>query len=219
MEFKGSMRSKIISRRTLIVVLSFALSLALLLHFISKSTPKSTSKSVSKSSIQRRSVPTIKKIVALPKKAPQSPGLPVRLRIPKINVDAAIEQVGLTSGRAMDTPKGPAEAGWFNLGPRPGNEGSAVIAGHSGWKNNIPAVFDNLEDIKPGDHIAVQDDKGAVFSFVVRESRRYSPKANASDVFASNDGKAHINLITCVGVWNTLTKSRSERLVVFADKE
>jgi hypothetical protein len=37
-------------------------------------------------------------------------------------------------------------------------------------------------------------------------------------VFASNDGGAHLNLITCAGEWNKGKKSYSERLVVFADK-
>jgi len=35
----------------------------------------------------------------------------------------------------------------------------------------------------------------------------------------SNDGKAHLNLITCAGVWDEVEKSHSSRLVVFADME
>jgi sortase A len=204
------MRSKILSRRTLLIVVftGFAVSLALLFYFIPK-----------KSSVRTESAPPTENSAALPKQTEENIGLPLRLTIQEINVDAAIEQVGLTSDGLMDAPKGPAEVGWFNRGPRPGDKGSAVIAGHSGWKNNIPAVFDNLENIKPGDKVTVQDDKGAVISFVVRESRRYDPEADASDVFRSNDGKAYLNLITCVGVWNKLTKSRSERLVVFTERE
>ena len=118
----------------------------------------------------------------------------------------------------MDAPKGPAEAGWYSLGVRPGEVGSAVIAGHSGWKNNIPAVFDDLYKLRIGDKIYVKDDKGGLVSFVVKEIRTYDPKADASDIFGSNDGEAHLNLITCEGVWDPVTKSSSKRLVVFADK-
>ena len=146
-------------------------------------------------------------------------GNPVRLRIPSINVDSAIEYVGLTSAGAMDSPLGPAEAGWYMLGPRPGEEGSAVIAGHSGWRNNIPAVFDDLYKVKIGDKIYVKDDTGATITFVVRELRTYKPTADAFDVFSSSDGKAHLNLITCTGFWNKILKSRSDRLVVFTDRE
>lgn len=79
--------------------------------------------------------------------------LPVRLKIPRINVNALVEYVGLTSDGAMDVPKGPAEVAWYKLGSRPGEIGSAVIAGHSGWKNNKKAVFDNLNKLKKGDKI------------------------------------------------------------------
>ena len=49
--------------------------------------------------------------------------------------------------------------------------------------------------------------------------KKYDPNADAKDVFNLNDGKAHLNLITCVGIWNKIKKSRSERLVVFTDRE
>lgn len=144
--------------------------------------------------------------------------LPIHLKIPTINVDADFEYVGLTRDGAMDAPKGPAPVGWYSLGPRPGDIGSAVIDGHSGWKNNIPAVFDNLYKLKKGDEIYIENDTGVTTTFIVREIRKYDPNADASDVFISNDGKSHLNLITCTGIWNETTKSRSERLVVFTDK-
>lgn len=142
-----------------------------------------------------------------------------RLRIPQINVDAPIEQVGLTSDGIMDSPIGPDETGWYSLGPKPGDSGSAVIDGHSGWKNNIPAVFDNLHKLSKGDKIYVENEKGAVVTFVVREIRKYNPTADASDVFWSTDGKAHLNLITCEGTWDKISRSSSQRLIVFADKK
>lgn len=141
-----------------------------------------------------------------------------RLRIPQINVDALIEDVGLTPEGAMDSPRGPNEAGWYKLGPKPGESGSAVIDGHSGWKNGIPAVFDNLHKLSKGDKIYVEDEKGSVVTFVVREIRKYNPTADASDVFWSADDNAHLNLITCGGTWDKISRSSSERLIVFADK-
>jgi LPXTG-site transpeptidase (sortase) family protein len=145
--------------------------------------------------------------------------LPVRLSIPKIKVDAAVQYVGLTSAGAMETPKDPAEVGWYSLGPRPGENGSAVIAGHFGWENGIPAVFDKISTLRKGDKIYVEDGKGAIITFVVREIRTYDPTAEASEVFDSSDEKAHLNLITCEGVWDAVSKSYSKRLVVFADQE
>lgn len=119
----------------------------------------------------------------------------------------------------QDVPKDFTNVAWFNLGPRPGEEGSAAIAGHFGRKNGKASAFDNLYKLRKGDKIYVEDDKGEVITFVVRGIRRYDPKADASGVFFSSDGKAHLNLITCEGAWNKVTKSYSKRLVVFADKE
>lgn len=145
---------------------------------------------------------------------------PIRLKIPKIKVDTALEYVGLTPQGAMGIPKSPSKAAWFNLGPRPGEIGSAVIDGHYGvWKNGKKTVFNNLDKLRKGDKVYIIDQKGAVITFVVRESKSYNSKMDATDVFISGDGKSHLNLITCKGVWNKVTKSYSRRLVVFTDRE
>jgi len=146
-------------------------------------------------------------------------GMPVRLHIPSINVDAPVESLGLTTDGAMDAPKGPAEVAWYKLGPRPGEKGSAVIAGHSKWNKGASAVFDKIYKLRQGDKLDVVDADGITHVFVVRELRDYDQNANAATVFGSSDGKAHLNLITCEGVWNKTSKTYSKRLVVFTDKE
>lgn len=144
---------------------------------------------------------------------------PVRLIIPVLKVDAAIEQVGLTPTGLMGAPEGPDTVAWYNRGPRPGERGSAVIDGHSGWKDDVPAIFDTLSVLQKGDKIYTKDAKGVLTTFIVQETRIYDPKTDASDVFFSNDGKAHLNLITCEGVWDVVSKSSPQRLVIFSDKE
>lgn len=148
-----------------------------------------------------------------------SAGLPVRLKIPKIKVDAAIEYVGLTAKGEMGTPKIPRNVAWYNLGPRPGEIGSAAIAGHVNWYNGAVSAFANLNKLKIGDRITIQDDKGANISFIVRKIHAFTSKEDPSEVFISNDGRSHLNLITCFGVWDKKAKQYSKRLVVFADKE
>ena len=145
--------------------------------------------------------------------------LPVRLTIPKIRVDAVIEHLGLTAAGAMDAPRGRSDVGWFALGTLPGEEGSAVIDGHFGWKNGLPAVFDGLHTLRPGDKIYVVNAGGVATTFVVRSVGMYVEDGYPASVFSSTDGGAHLNLITCEGVWNKERKSYSNRLIVFADKE
>lgn len=200
------MQLKILSRQTLLMVTGLVLFGALLFYFF-------------ENPIQNEPATDIKSVDTPPMQEQAHSGLPTRLKIPSIDVDAFVEYVGLTTDGSMDVPKERANVAWYNLGPRPGENGSAVIAGHYGWKDGKISAFDNLYKLRKGDKLYIEDDSGAVTTFVVREIRSYDPKADASDIFGSSDGKAHLNLITCEGVWNKIIKSYSERLVVFTDKE
>ncbi|MDR3547729.1 MAG: class F sortase [Candidatus Pacebacteria bacterium] len=146
-------------------------------------------------------------------------GLPTRLKIPKIGVDANLVYVGLTPQGDVGAPEGPSDAAWLDLSKRPGEAGTSIIDGHFGWKDGISAVFNNLSELRVGDKLYVEDENGTTTTFVVRALQTYGEHQNPSNLFASNDGMAHLNLITCEGIWNAAQKSYSERLVVFADKE
>ena len=141
--------------------------------------------------------------------------LPVRLQIPKIKVNAAIQYVGLTSSGLMEVPNGIADVAWYKFGPRPGEFGNAVIAGHRGRPHLVPIVFDNLYKLHKGDLVYVRESDGRLISFVVRTIRIYSANASAPEVFGDTSG-AHLNLITCI--WNKAKRAFSTRLVVFTDR-
>lgn len=207
MKMPGWPGGKKFSKRKLsiVVLVGLALALAFTIHFGLKSPNHSDP------------VPHTTNSATIHKQ--EKAGLPVRLKIPKIKVDAAIDYVGLTPQGDMDVPKGPANVAWYKQEPRPGEIGSSVIAGHFGWKDGIPAVFDDLNKLSEGDKLYVEDGKGTIISFVVQRSQSYDPSADTSSVFRSSDGKAHLNLITCEGAWDKTQKSYSKRLVVFADKE
>lgn len=205
----SGMRPKISPKRAMLVVdpLGVIIFVALILNFIPQNSP------------QGNSISFIENVSIFSNQEEAIIELPKRLKIPEIGVDSVVLPVGLTSDGAMGVPEGPAEVVWFNLGPRPGENGSAVIAGHYDWKNNIPAVFDNLHKLRIGDKIIIENEKGLDITFVVREIRIYDKDDIATDVFSSSDGKEHLNLITCTGIWNKAEKRFSERLVVFSDKE
>lgn len=152
----------------------------------------------------------------LPQKPQANVGVPIRLRIPRINVDAVIEPVGLTAQGAMDAPGNPDHVGWYDLGSRPGEKGSAVLAGHLDWYNGKTAVFRHLDRLRKGDTLSVETNKGKFIPFVVREIRTFQPSEYAPELFQKNDGR-HLNLVTCSGNWDSAQKNYSERLVVFAD--
>lgn len=148
-------------------------------------------------------------------------GSPIRLKIPKINVDASFQYNSLKSDGTMEIPDNVVDVGWFTGSPRPGERGSAVITGHvaqiRGGVLIKPGVFSNLNELRAGDRLYIINDKGETITFIVRESRNYDPLADATDVFISKDGGTHLNIITCEGVWNQSQLSYSQRLVIFTD--
>jgi len=141
----------------------------------------------------------------------------VQLKIERIGVLALINPVGLAANGDMAIDENPEQLAWYKDGPKPGEEGSAVIAGHYGWKGSVPSVFNELHTLVPGDEITAIDDKGQTLIFVVIRLETYQPDQDATNVFKSDDGKAHLNLITCQGSWNNSQSTYSERLVVFTD--
>ncbi len=106
---------------------------------------------------------------------------------------------------------------WFSLGPNPGQIGSAVIGGHFGIRSGVPFVFYNLDKLKVGDKIYILNDKGDTLTFVIRAVELFDRNADATTVFTSEDGLAHLNLITCEGIWNKINDTYPERRVIFTD--
>jgi LPXTG-site transpeptidase (sortase) family protein len=144
-------------------------------------------------------------------------GLPITLQIPVIGVDSAIEDALITPDGRMDVPAGTIDVAWFALGPQPGAVGSAVIGGHYGEQNGVPFVFYNLDKLKVGDMVYTTNDEGITFAFIIRSIASYSLNADATSVFTSSDGLAHLNLITCEGTWNAVNGNYPDRLVIFTD--
>lgn len=144
-------------------------------------------------------------------------GLPLYISIPSIGVDAQIEKMGIEKDGSLEAPTSPENAGWYTGGPRPGEIGSAVIDGHFGWIQGLPAVFDRLSQVKKGDLINIKNTNGEIVTFIIREVVSYDWNEDFSNVFVSKDGKAHLNLITCGGTWDTKTQNYAKRIVVFAD--
>jgi LPXTG-site transpeptidase (sortase) family protein len=142
----------------------------------------------------------------------------MRLKIPKIKIDTNLEQVGLTAKGAVGVPKSILNAAWFNGSSLPGRTGNSVIVGHFGYINGVAAIFNNLTKLKQGDKVYVATENGSSITFVVKKIQSYPQTAKIPGVFVSSDGKSHLNLITCNGIWNKITQSYSQRLIVYTEK-
>ena len=91
---------------------------------------------------------------------PPLPAVPVRLRIPRIGVNARVIPVGVAAGGEMESPYDAWTVGWYSLGYMPMEAGNAVMAAHVDYVNVGPAVFYNLRLLAPGDRIIVVGAEG-----------------------------------------------------------
>ncbi|MFN8541985.1 MAG: class F sortase [Thermomicrobiales bacterium] len=143
-------------------------------------------------------------------------GLPKRVLIPAIGVDAAVEPVGVDETNTMETPADPWNTGWFSPGARPGQIGNAVIAGHVDFAGIGPVVFWRLSSMTPGMEVWITADDGARWRFVVQSVETFPVEQFPGErVFGSTQG-TYVNLISCWGQFDRASASYNQRIVVFA---
>ncbi len=137
---------------------------------------------------------------------------PVRLLIPKIKVDAAIEVTTVQDG-VMSNPSDPWKAGWYQSFSRPGEWSNTVIAGHRDWWGYGPVVFWDLGWLLPGDkiYLTAADGSGATYIVGTVEvvPRSVDPQTIINDV-----GYEALTLITCGGSWTGT--QYTDRIVIHA---
>jgi LPXTG-site transpeptidase (sortase) family protein len=142
------------------------------------------------------------------------PITPSRLRIPAIAVDAPIAGVGLLPDGSMGIPDNLWVSVWLSSSARPGQAGSAVIAGHRGI--GTPALFGRLEKVRPGDRIRVSDAGGGELVYeVTRLASLDLSEATQIQVFGPT-AEQQLVLITCSGEYSRSTRTYDHRLVVFS---
>ena len=132
-----------------------------------------------------------------------------RLSIPAIGVNAGITAVGVTRGGHLAIGRSVRNVYRWRAGVLPGQQGSAVLAGHT-WSKG-PGVFDRLGALEVGDRVVVRRNR-----FLVTRVRRVR-EMSRSEVAAlfSDRGKARLVLITC-GDRNTTTGVYRSRIIVHA---
>lgn len=149
----------------------------------------------------------------------QSPavGTPVHLIIPSIGINAPLEDVSLTSDGDLATPQQHPwdDAGWYQNGPLPGQQGSSVIDGHLDRPGGYPAVFWHLRDLRSGDSVLVLDALGNTWHFRVLSLATYPPQAAPVQAIFGTTGGNYLNLITCAGTWLPAQHQTNLRLVVY----
>jgi sortase (surface protein transpeptidase) len=140
----------------------------------------------------------------------------VNLIIPKINLVAPIIESGKTEDGSMFVPPDNKTVGLWQYGVKPGEVGSAVVAGHFKINTGKPGVFYDLQNVDIGDEIDITYSDGRALKFEVQNKETYKVEDfPLSDFFGLNDAK-RLNLITCAGKYDRIKKDYTHRLAIFA---
>jgi sortase (surface protein transpeptidase) len=130
-------------------------------------------------------------------------------------VAVSVSDLGLNPDGTVQVPTDFQEPGWYQLGPSPGQLGSAVILGHVDSYRG-PAVFFRLRFLRAGDRVEVSLANGMVARFVVSTVAMY-PKSEfpARQVYGSH-GYSALQLVTCGGTFDTRTRSYLSNIVAYS---
>ena len=123
-------------------------------------------------------------------------GVPVSLRIPRLDVATAVVAVDADAG-VLSPPADPALVGWWAGGARPGSRrGAVLMTGHTVHSGD--GVFDDLAGLEPGDLVQVTTARGTLTYAVVavRELSKVELASAAEDLFAAS-GRPRVVLVTC----------------------
>jgi Sortase domain len=141
--------------------------------------------------------------------------VPVRLRIPKIQVTTSLEPLGRAPDGTVEVPNRPDLAGWYAPGPRPGDPGSAVILGHVD-DHHAPAVFYRLRELRAGDQLTVTRADGSAVRFVVQRTQQYPKDRFPTDEVYYPTLRSTLRLITCGGQFDPADGHYKSNIIVFA---
>jgi LPXTG-site transpeptidase (sortase) family protein len=142
--------------------------------------------------------------------------LPVSVRVPAIGVEAPVVVLGLEEDGAMENPEGPTAAGWYTFSATPGNPGNAVFSGHRDWRTGATGVFWRLDEVVPGDTIAVELADGTELAYAVLLNVVMAPDQMPIEEVVGQTSDEIITLITCAGTFDAGARDYDQRRVVWA---
>jgi hypothetical protein len=150
-----------------------------------------------------------------PRALPRS--TPVRLAIPAIDAESSLMSLQLNPDRTVQVPplSNPMQAGWYSLGPTPGEAGASVILGHVDGRRE-PGIFFRLNELRSGDRVLVARQDGTTAWFVVYRTEQ-APKDDfpTKDVYAAT-ARPELRLVTCGGSFDRESGNYRDNVIAFA---
>jgi sortase (surface protein transpeptidase) len=147
--------------------------------------------------------------------APDPVASPVGLQIPSLDVTAPVVDVALEDDGGMEIPEDVSTVGWYELGVAPGEQGTAVIAGHVDSGEQGPGAFWDIRQLDVDDIVTVDHEDGTASAWrVVARTSYPKDELPISDIF-TRFGPSRLVLITCDGEFDRGARSYSDNVVVY----
>ncbi|GAA4600412.1 hypothetical protein BJY16_003509 [Actinoplanes octamycinicus] len=141
---------------------------------------------------------------------------PVRVRIPQLRVDSALQRLGQAADGTIAVPSRVEVAGWYRLGPRPGQPGPAVILGHVDSRTG-PGIFAGLSGVRPGALVTVDRADRSSVTFRITEVVRVPKVDFPTEAVYAPTLDPTLRLITCGGSFDAARGSYRDNVIAFAD--
>ncbi|MFF5497642.1 sortase domain-bontaining protein [Streptomyces aquilus] len=148
---------------------------------------------------------------------PATTGEPASLSLPRLDVRAVVEPVGVAADGQVEIPDDPRQVGWYRFSPQPGSaQGSTVIVGHVDAAGRGLGVLVALNDVREGDRVLVRQKDGGVVAYRVSSRRTVGKKDLARTGAFRREGPPVLTLITCAGPYLANRGGYQNNLVVTA---
>ncbi|NLU70175.1 class F sortase [Streptomyces sp. HNM0574] len=154
---------------------------------------------------------------SVPPHPPLAPSRPERIGIPALRVDAPLTGLGLEPrGRLASPPEDRDDlAGWYRRGVTPGENGTALIAGHVDTPAG-PGVFYDLGALRKGHTLHVRRADGRTAVFVVYAVEVFEGEKFPDRKVYGPASAPELRVITCGGGFDRARQEYTGNVVVFA---
>lgn len=149
--------------------------------------------------------------------AAEEPPAPVRLSVPGLDVTAPVDPVGVADDGQMALPEDVSRVGWYRFGPAPGEDGSAVIAGHVDDAEQGLGALAPLREAAVGDVVETTDETGTTSRWRVVAREVFQKEVLPLEDLFRRDGPPRLTLITCGGPFLPEYRSYRDNVVVVAE--
>lgn len=139
---------------------------------------------------------------------------PTRFAIEELGISMPVRPVGVATDGQMALPPSPAVMGWYQHGPRPGDQaGATVLAAHRDLPEFGTGPAARLEGLERGDVVTVRSGSTVRRYRVTQVTRLEKQSLDLAALFARS-GPARLHVVTCSGRFDPRSRTYEENLVV-----